>query len=110
MDRAIDRGLTFQSSRTTPDELAPMAAEFFDRGGTTLAHRIRVDYGEHVEDGEVVDWNTVSGSVDRLVDALSRYREMGVSDLSLIPGLDDASSLRTVEVLASEVVPQLVNG
>lgn len=107
MDRAIDRGLTFQSSRTTPDDLEPLAKEFFDRGGTALAHRVRVEYGTHSVEGEVVDWNAVTGSVDQLVDSLHRYREMGVSDLAIIPGQDDSTSERTIEILVSEVVPQL---
>ena len=34
-------------------------------------------------------------------------RELGVGDLSLIPGQDAASSLATVEALAAEVAPAL---
>ena len=107
MDKAIARGLTFQSSRVRPDDLAPLAREFFDRGGTALAHRVRVEYGTHSVDGEVVDWNAVTGSVDQLVDALGRYRALGVTDLAIIPGQDDETSMRTVEVLVADVAPQL---
>lgn len=107
MNRAIDRGLTFQSSRTTPDDLAPLADEFFGRGGTALAHRVRVEYGTHVVEGEVVDWNAVTGSVDQIVDSLARYEEMGVCDLAIIPGQDDATSERTVQALVDEILPQL---
>ena len=107
MDRAVELGLPFQSSRTVPDELAPMAAQFFDRGGTALAHRVRVEYGDHSVVGEEVDWNAVTGSVDQLVDALGRYRDMGVSDLAIIPGQNDETSMKTVEVLVADVAPQL---
>ena len=107
MDKAIARGLTFQSSQAGPVELAPLAREFFDRGGTALAHRVRVEYGTHSVDGEVLDWTAVTGSVDQLVDALGRYRALGVTDLAIVPGQDDETSMRTVEVLISEVAPQL---
>lgn len=107
MGRAIDRGLTFQSSRARPEDLAPIATEFYDRGGTTLAHRVRVEVGEHDVDGEALDWHAVTGSVDSIVDALGRFRELGVSDLSIIPGQDDEASRRTVRALVDEVLPQL---
>ena len=109
MDKAIARGLTFQSSRATPDDLAPLAREIFDRGGTALAHRVRVEYGTHPVDGEDLDWNAVTGSVDQIVDALGRFRAMGVSDISIVPGQDDETSMRTVEILVSEVAPQLAD-
>ena len=107
MARAVARGLPFQSTRATPDELTPVARRFFDAGGTFLAHRTRLEYGSHDVTGNVVDWNAITGSVGQLVDTLSRYAELGVRDISIVPGQDDASSLRTVGVLATEVVPQL---
>ena len=103
----IERGMPFQSSRATPDELEPVAKQFFDEGGTTLTHRVRVTFGESTVEGDRVAWHSVSGSVNQLVEALSRFRDMGVTDLSIIPGHDDASALTTVEVLASDVLPQL---
>ena len=107
MKRAIDRKLPYQSSRSTPDELAPVATSFFDRGGTILAHRVRVEVGTHEVEGAAVEWHAVTGSPSQLVDALGRYRELGVTDLSIVPGQDDITSLRTVEVLVADVVPQL---
>lgn len=105
--RAVELGLPFQSSRATPDELEPIAGAFFDAGGTTLAHRVRVEAGVHRVDGEALDWHAVTGSAGELVDALGRFAAMGVSDLSIIPGQGDERSQRTVEVLATEVLPQL---
>ena len=107
MARAVEQGLPFLSSRATPDELAPVARRFFDAGGQFLAHRTRLEYGDHRVTGDVVEWHATTGSADQLVDTLGRYAELGVGDLSIIPGQDDASSLRTVQVLAAEVVPQL---
>ena len=107
MQRAIDRRLPFQSSRATPDELAPIAADFFDRGGTKLAHRVRVELGDHSVAGAELDWHAVTGSVDEVVDAFGRFQDLGVFDLSLIPGQDDATSLRTLRGLVDDVLPQL---
>ena len=107
MSRAVARGLPFQTSRATPAELAPVARRFFDAGGVFLAHRTRLEHGAHDVTGNVVEWHATTGSADEMVDTLGRFAELGVGDLSIIPGQDDASSRRTVEVLASEVVPQL---
>lgn len=107
MHRAIERDLAYQSSRATPDELAPMAAAFFDAGGTFLAHRVRVEVGDHGVHSEALDWHAVTGSVDQIVDAFERFAELGVQDLSVVPGQDDRSSQRTVEILVTDVLPQL---
>lgn len=107
MRRAIARGLPYQSSRATPDELSPLARRYFDGGGDFLAHRVRLEYGRHEVTGDGVEWHAVTGSIDQLVDALGRFAALGVQDLSIVPGQDDESSRRTVEVLAAEVVPQL---
>ena len=107
MKRALALGLPLLSSRATPDELAPAARRFFEAGGKFLAHRTRLEYGTHDVTGDVVEWHATTGSADQLVDTLGRYAELGVRDLSIIPGQDDAGSLRTVQVLASDVVPQL---
>ena len=107
MDRAVRRGLPYQASRATPEELAPTAARFFDAGGTVLAHRVRMELGSHTVRGQQVDWHAVIGSADRLLDALARYQELGVGDLSILPGQDDVTSARTVQALVSDVIPQL---
>lgn len=105
--KAAAIGLPFQYSRALPDALAPVVAEYFDRGGSLFAHRVRVEVGDHAVEGEVVDWQAVSGSVDQVVDTLGHYRDLGVADLSCIPGADDETSLRTVEALVADVLPQL---
>lgn len=107
MRHAIEQGLPFQASRATPDELEPVAARYHRAGGTYLAHRVRVSVGSARVDGDAVAWHAVTGSVDALVDALGRFAELGVRDLSIIPGHDDASALETVGVLATDVIGQL---
>lgn len=104
---AVELGLPFQASRATPGELAPIAARFFDAGGSRLAHRVRVQAGDHEVRSTDVEWHAVTGSVDELVDALGRFAAMGVGDLSIVPGSDDETSRRTIDVLGADVLPQL---
>ena len=109
-ERALQLGLPFQASRSSPDELAPLAREWFDRGGGTLAVRIRLTVEEAPggTPGETVEWNTLGGSTEHALDQLQRYIELGVTDISIVPGQDDRVSLTTVEALATEVIPRLV--
>ena len=107
MERALRLGLPFQPSRSLPHALAPTAREWFDRGGSTLGVRIRIQADADVPRGHQVDWQALSGPASFLTEELTRYAAMGVTDISLIPGQDDRSSLRTVEVLAAEVIPAL---
>jgi len=107
MAKALARGLPFQASRRTPAQLAPLARRWFDAGGTQLAVRIRLQAGDAPAAGTDVDWQAVTGPASALVDALGAYAELGVSDLSIVPGQSDVVSRRTVEVLVGEVLPQL---
>lgn len=105
---AVKLGLPFQSSRATPPELAPIAQRFFADGGTVLAHRVRVQAGEHQVASDQVDWHAVTGSVGEIVDAFGQFRELGVVDLSVVPGSDDETSRHTIAVLG-DVLPQLTS-
>jgi alkanesulfonate monooxygenase SsuD/methylene tetrahydromethanopterin reductase-like flavin-dependent oxidoreductase (luciferase family) len=110
MRLALREGLPFQASRALPDELAPLAARWFDQGGGLLAHRIYVEAAEpgvDVPDGEQVQRHVLSGSPAALLDGLARFRELGVGDCSMVLGHDDASARRTLDVLAADVVPHL---
>jgi alkanesulfonate monooxygenase SsuD/methylene tetrahydromethanopterin reductase-like flavin-dependent oxidoreductase (luciferase family) len=107
MRRALRLNLPFQASRLTPDELAPLAARWFDAGGGLLAHRVRVEIGPLRRVGEEVDWHALAGSADQVAEQLDRYRQIGVADLSLVPGQDDERSMATVAALVEEVLPQL---
>jgi len=107
MNFAIANKVPFQASRATPDELGPLAEKYFDRGGVALNHRVRVIAGETSSDGDRVDWHSVGGSADEIVDALGRFEAMGIADVSIIPGHDDVSAVQTVETLVTDVVTQL---
>jgi alkanesulfonate monooxygenase SsuD/methylene tetrahydromethanopterin reductase-like flavin-dependent oxidoreductase (luciferase family) len=107
---ALELGLPYQASRALPADLAPVAARWFDRGGGLLAHRIYVEAGDEVPDGEQVARHVLQGSAAAIADGLDAYRDMGVGDLSLVLGHDDASAHRTLDLLAAEVLPRLSQG
>jgi len=75
--------------------------------GGLLAHRIYAEAGTGVPDGEEVARHVVAGSAAQIADAFAAYRELGVDDLSVVLGHDDASAMRTLEVLLSDVLPAL---
>jgi alkanesulfonate monooxygenase SsuD/methylene tetrahydromethanopterin reductase-like flavin-dependent oxidoreductase (luciferase family) len=105
MRLAARLGLPFQASRATPGELAPIARRWADLGGGTLAHRIYFDAGVVVPDGEQVERHVLTGSGEQLLDGLLAYRDLGVSDLSMVLGHDDASAWRSLEVLLETIIP-----
>ncbi|MPY95549.1 MAG: LLM class flavin-dependent oxidoreductase, partial [Acidimicrobiia bacterium] len=107
MSRALALGLPFQASRATPEQLAPLARRWRDGGGGLLGVRVRVSVADRPPTGHAVDWQALTGPAEFLAEQLAAYRELGVADVSLIPGQDDASSLATVEALVEEVVPAL---
>jgi alkanesulfonate monooxygenase SsuD/methylene tetrahydromethanopterin reductase-like flavin-dependent oxidoreductase (luciferase family) len=102
-DRAIRDGVPFQARPATPQALASTAAEWFDRGGTHLAVRVPFELGDRVESTD----DLVRGPASYLADQLAAYDDLGVTDVSLMPGRDDEASLRTVETLTGEVLPAL---
>ena len=107
MRLALELGLPYQASRALPDELAPIAARWFDAGGGLLAHRIFVEAGDDVPDGVQLTRHVLAGPAAALADGLARYRELGVGDCSMMLGHDDHSARRTLDVLATEVLPDL---
>ncbi|MFN8021705.1 MAG: LLM class flavin-dependent oxidoreductase [Acidimicrobiales bacterium] len=107
MRRALRLGLPFQPSRLLPDALAPLAAQWFEGGGGQLGLRLRVEVSDRAPQGHDVDWQALSGPADHLAAELARFAELGVTDLSVVPGQDDETSLRTVETLVADVLPRL---
>ena len=108
MLRAIRLGLPFQASRIGPSALAPTAREWFDRGGTKLAVRVRMG----VEGGgsplpTATDTGALVGSADFLAEQVDAFRQLGVTDLSIMPGQDVEASLRTIAALAEQALPAL---
>ncbi len=107
MKFAVANDLPFQASRATPDELAPIAKRYLELGGTALNHRLRIVAGDTSVEGDRVEWHAVEGSPAQIADAFGQFRDMGVTDISIIPGHDDASAQQTVDVLVADVLPQL---
>ncbi len=110
MLRAIRLGLPFQASRIGPAALAPTAREWFDRGGTKLAVRVRVgagDSGAGSSPPTATDTGALVGSAAFLAEQVDAFRQLGVTDLSIMPGQDVEASLRTIEALAEQALPAL---
>ncbi|WP_045878823.1 hypothetical protein [Pseudofrankia sp. DC12] len=107
MRLAARLGLPCQASRALPDEHAPLAARWRDLGGGPLTHRIYVEAGSAVPDGAQVERHVLAGSAERILDGLTRYRELGVADLSMVLGHDDASARHTLDTLLTDVLPRL---
>jgi len=109
MRRAIRLGLPFQASRVGPAGLAPIAAEWFQDGGKVLAVRVRMSLGAQACDGTdgVDPAAAIIGPPGYLAEQVDAYRRLGVSDLSVMPGQDVESSLRTIEAFAVHVLPAL---
>lgn len=103
MDRAIRLGLPFQASRIGPAALAPTAREWFDRGGTKLAVRVRMGVGGGGSGATVT--GALIGSATFLAEQIDAFRQLGVTDLSIMPGQDVESSLQTIEALAEKALP-----
>jgi alkanesulfonate monooxygenase SsuD/methylene tetrahydromethanopterin reductase-like flavin-dependent oxidoreductase (luciferase family) len=99
MQLALRLGLPFQASRARPEELAPVAARWFEGGGGLLAHRIYVEVGDDVPDGAEVERHALTGSAAAIADGLAAFRELGVGDCSLVLGHDDDSARRTLDAL-----------
>jgi len=107
MGRAIRLGLPFQAARIGPTRLAPTAAEWFDGGGTVLAVRVRFGLGAGATEGDEDGTGSIIGPPEFLADRVDAYRRLGVTDLSVMPGQDTETSLRTIEALIERVVPAL---
>ncbi len=114
MLRAIRLGLPFQVSRIGPSALAPTAREWFDRGGTKLAVRVRMGVGRGGSGAApppstATDTGALIGSAAFLAEQVDAFRKLGVTDLSVMPGQDAEASLRTIEALAEEALPALAS-
>jgi hypothetical protein len=92
--------------------LQPLAREWFERGGGELAVRIALQVTDQVPAnggtvGSVAQANALVGPATYLAEQLAAYQDLGVSDVSLIPGHDDEVSLRTIDALSTQILPAL---
>jgi alkanesulfonate monooxygenase SsuD/methylene tetrahydromethanopterin reductase-like flavin-dependent oxidoreductase (luciferase family) len=102
--RALRDGVPFQARGASREELAAQTTEWFDRGGGTFAVRVGFALATDADHQGTV----VRGPAAYLAEELDFYRSIGITDVSLIPGNDDATSLAFVDTLVTEVLPQLV--
>jgi alkanesulfonate monooxygenase SsuD/methylene tetrahydromethanopterin reductase-like flavin-dependent oxidoreductase (luciferase family) len=112
MLRAIRLGVPFQASRVGPEALAPMAREWFERGGTVLAVRVRMEVTTGASAGSpqgATAAGALVGPASFLADQIGAFDQLGVTDLSVIPGQDVATSLRTIGALVEHVLPALAS-
>jgi alkanesulfonate monooxygenase SsuD/methylene tetrahydromethanopterin reductase-like flavin-dependent oxidoreductase (luciferase family) len=104
---ALLLGLPFQASRVSPAAFAPSARRWFDEGGRALGVRVRISVAAEPPVGVGVEWHALTGPPAFLTEQLAAFADLGVSDVSLIPGQDDDSSRRTLDALVEDVLPHL---
>ena len=104
MRRALARGLPFQASRVSPAVLRPWADEWREAGGGRLAVRVRMQASATAPTTGEVEWQAITGPAPFLAEQLHRFAALGVSDVSVVPGQDAATSLATIAALA-EIAP-----
>jgi len=105
-ERALRTGRPFQARGPAhPRELAPLAAEWHDRGGADLALRVSFEVAETVDESHPTE--TVIGPPSYLAEQVLAYAEQGVADLSVRPGQSDEASRRAVDALGEEIIPAL---
>ncbi len=111
IERALKTGLAFQARTTSPERFAPTAKDWFARGGGELGMRITLIAAEKIPaagtDGGVTHNDALLGPPHYLAEQLAAYQELGLAEVSLMPGHSDEQSLRTIEALATEVLPAL---
>ncbi|MDI2099375.1 LLM class flavin-dependent oxidoreductase [Ruicaihuangia caeni] len=105
--KALARGLPFQARAATPAELAPTVEGWKARGGGVFGLRIAVELAELPQHAAHLSGSKIVGPAQYIADQLRAYARIGVDDVSLIPGNDDESSLRTTRALVNEVLPAL---
>jgi alkanesulfonate monooxygenase SsuD/methylene tetrahydromethanopterin reductase-like flavin-dependent oxidoreductase (luciferase family) len=112
IERALTAGLPFQARTTSPARFASLAKEWFERGGAELAMRITMIAADDVSAGDTADGgvthnDALIGPPVYLAEQLDAYRQLGLAEVSLMPGRSDEQSLRTIEALATEILPSL---
>lgn len=109
MKRALRRGLPFQARAQTPEDAAASHAGWAGAGGGTFAMRIPVNVVDVMPDAVPthISGPMVIGTPEFVAERLAAYAAAGVDDLSIVPGNDDTTSLRTVQGLTRHVIPLL---
>lgn len=105
-ERALKTGRAFQARGPAhPKLLAPLVAEWNERGGSVLALRVSLEVGHEVDETRPAE--SVVGPPAYLAEQVIAYAELGVRDVSIRPGQSDKASRRTVDALGEEIIPAL---
>jgi len=112
IERALAAKLGFQAKTTQPAAFAPVAKEWFERGGGELGMRIALEVADRIPEadtsaGGISALSALIGPPSYLAEQLDAYRNLGLSDVSVMPGRNDEQSLRTIEAFATEILPSL---
>ena len=104
--RALKLGHGFQARTPAhPTLLAPLVAEWRDRGGAGFGLRVGFEVSDAVDEAQAPD--LVVGPAGYLAERAVAYAELGVADISIRPGQTDEVSRRTVDALGTVIIPQL---
>jgi alkanesulfonate monooxygenase SsuD/methylene tetrahydromethanopterin reductase-like flavin-dependent oxidoreductase (luciferase family) len=98
--RALKYGLAWMPTRFKPDDLAPLARQYFDGGGLGLKVRMRMSVVQppRTPDDSLAAIKLI-GPTSFLAEHVHAYQQLGASYLSIVPGFDFASSAATIEAL-----------
>jgi alkanesulfonate monooxygenase SsuD/methylene tetrahydromethanopterin reductase-like flavin-dependent oxidoreductase (luciferase family) len=104
MRRAVKYGLPWQPTRMSPEEVAPLAREYFDRGGTSLKVRARMSVRAPARNEQAFQgFSTLVGPAEYLAEKIEAYAALGASYVSVVPGYDERTCADTIEALGSAV-------
>ena len=98
--RAIKYHLPWQPTRFVPADLAPLAREYYERGGPKLKIRVRatVIAPPNVPE-DALAYPTLIGPPSYLAEQIQAYEELGADYVSVVPGYDFASAAATIDAL-----------
>jgi alkanesulfonate monooxygenase SsuD/methylene tetrahydromethanopterin reductase-like flavin-dependent oxidoreductase (luciferase family) len=100
--RCIKYHLPWMPTRFTPSDLAPLAREYFDRGGASLKVRIRMSAVEPPQKPEDrLSYPTLIGPPEFLAEQIAAYEELGADYISVVPGFDFDSAAATIDAMGA---------
>jgi alkanesulfonate monooxygenase SsuD/methylene tetrahydromethanopterin reductase-like flavin-dependent oxidoreductase (luciferase family) len=106
LERALKLGRGFQArSPALPTVLAPLVAEWRDRGGEDFGLRVGFEVSDAVDEARSPD--LLVGPAAYLAEQVVAYAELGVADVSIRPGQTDDAARHTVDALGTVIIPQL---
>jgi alkanesulfonate monooxygenase SsuD/methylene tetrahydromethanopterin reductase-like flavin-dependent oxidoreductase (luciferase family) len=104
MRRALQYGLAWEPSRMAPEEVAPLAHEYLDRGGVSLKVRARMSASPAPDAPQAFrGFSTLVGPPEYLAEQIRAYADIGATYVSVVPGFDERSCAQTIEALGAAV-------